>query len=51
MINSEFIKINKNDNVAVKLSGELRGHKIALRDIKKRRKYHKIRLSYRSCDN
>ncbi len=35
MIKAEMIKINKNDNVAVKLSGELRGHKIALRDIKK----------------
>ena len=27
--------INERDNVAVMLEGELRGHKIALRDIKK----------------
>lgn len=30
-----MIKINKNDNVAVMLTGELRGHKTALCDIKK----------------
>ena len=29
------IKIHENDNVAVMLSGELNGHKVALRDIKK----------------
>ena len=29
------IKINENDNVAVMLDGEMRGHKTALRDIKK----------------
>ena len=29
--------INERDNVAVMLEGELRGHKIALRDIKKAR--------------
>ncbi|MGN0149432.1 MAG: UxaA family hydrolase [Clostridia bacterium] len=29
------IKINKKDNVAVQLEGELNGHKVALRDIKK----------------
>lgn len=29
------IKINKKDNVAVMLEGELSGHKIALNDIKK----------------
>ena len=32
---TEEIKINEKDNVAVQLEGELNGHKVALRDIKK----------------
>ena len=34
-IKMKEIKINEKDNVAVQLEGELNGHKVALRDIKK----------------